>query len=176
MMTLAELRALCERATQGKWYVSLNGRQDQSGKKYGCDLCARVPKEDQRPWQSSGWVILAVMTHPSNPSSVHDPHAEVQAEQEANADFIAAARTWLPALIEVAEAAQHLLYGPGITDIGCDGVCYSLVQIDTMLWIECVGCGKKKMLNSNDLHSHTVDCLVLRAEAALARLDETGRP
>ena len=90
--------------------------------------------------------------------------------------LVAAARTWLPALIEVAEAAQHLLYGPGITDIGCDGVCYSLVQIDTMLWIECVGCGKKKMLNSNDLHSHTVDCLVLRAEAALARLDETGRP
>ena len=96
--------------------------------------------------------------------------------EAADADFIAAARTWLPTLIEVAEAAQHLLYGPGITDIGCDGVCYSLVQIDTMLWIECVGCGKKKMLNSNDLHSHTVDCLVLRAEAALARLDETGRP
>ena len=105
-MTLADLRALCERATKGEWRVSLDGRQDRSGRRYGCDLCARIPKEDQRPWQSSGWVMVAQMAQPSNPSSIHDPHAEVEAERNTNADFIAAARTWLPALIEVAEAAR----------------------------------------------------------------------
>lgn len=69
-MTLAELRALCERATKGPWawtHVEPSQWGKQVGEVRGADDLLVM-----------GQVVL----------------------EPADADFIAAARTWLPALIE----------------------------------------------------------------------------
>ena len=74
--TLADLRALCKRATPGPWI---------DDKTFG-----GVRASDRVVVQS--W----------------DKYEETFSNATANRAFIAAARTWLPALIEVAEAARAL--------------------------------------------------------------------
>ena len=104
-MTLAELRALCERATPGPWkkVTNISGDYDVFDAVlpgFGAFIAGRLNERD--------------------------------------ADFIAAARIWLLALIEVAEAAKILRhYAPGTAVFA----------------------------------KHWVNLL-----AALARLDEAGRP
>ena len=79
-MTLSELRLLCERATQGPWLVEALSDPARGNE--------RVVVSD--PHAAYGGIVAAGLKN-------HE-----------NADFIAAARTWLPALIEVAEAARAL--------------------------------------------------------------------
>ena len=75
-MTLAELRALCERATPGPWRVQYTGNF--------------IGELHHRP------DLRVIVDHRENFSC-----------SGSDLDFIAAARTWLPALIEVAEAAKE---------------------------------------------------------------------
>ena len=77
-MTLSELRLLCERATQGPWLVEALSDPARGNE--------RVVVSD--PHAAYGGIVAAGLKN-------HE-----------NAAFIAAARTWLPALIEVAEAAR----------------------------------------------------------------------
>ena len=76
-MTLADLRALCGRATKGPW---------------------RSVRNSQRPYKH---VIF-------DGKPDRDAMYTTSPLEATDADFIAAARTWLPALIEVAEAAEYL--------------------------------------------------------------------
>jgi hypothetical protein len=85
---LAAIRERMEKATKGRWYV-----------KYGCDLCAQIPPAERQPWQQAGYVLLAQIGSPSNPSSVTDPHEAVKAERDANAEFLAHARADIPWLL-----------------------------------------------------------------------------
>ena len=81
-MTLAELRALCERATKGPWVNA--GRGDLRG-----------------PHKDGSDQTVAFCTHD------HD------------LNFIAAARTWLPALIEALAACDHLVCPTDHHTLGC---------------------------------------------------------
>ena len=76
-MTLAELRALCERATPGPWKSVRNSQRPFKHVIF-----------DGRPDRDAMYT--------TSPLESHD------------ADFIAAARTWLPALIEVAALSKEL--------------------------------------------------------------------
>lgn len=113
-VTLADLRELCEQATPGPWIKWCGVRQGR----YNDDTYLGTVTEK----------MVAAIREPKDTAS--DLEWD---ENDANADFIVAARTWLPALIEVAiQAADH----------------------------------------------RTDACNVPHADldAALARLDETGRP
>ena len=106
-MTLDELERLCAEATKGRWRVVLDARHGRNGARYGCEIATNVPDADRQKWQSAGYVPIADLMFPSNPSSIHDPRDLVKAERQANAAFIAAAREWLPKLIAVAKAAEQ---------------------------------------------------------------------
>ena len=80
-MTLAELRVLCEGATPGVWVTS-----------DGIEVYAVTDSPQAEP-------VVWMGTTDGNDAGCVEP---------ADAAFIAAARTWLPALIEVAEAAQRM--------------------------------------------------------------------
>ena len=103
---LSRLKALEAAATGGEWYVRKGAREDRKGRRYGCEIDTRIPKDAQRAWQSAGFVPLVEVFFPSNPSSIHDPREAVEAEQDANAAFIATARNTYKALLAVAEAAE----------------------------------------------------------------------
>ena len=110
-MTLADLRALCERATPGPWRVQYTGN------------------------------YIGELHHRPNLRVIVD-HREDFSRPGPDLDFIAAARTWLPALIEALAACDHLVCPTDHHTLGC--LC------------SCAECDRR--------------------QAALARLDEAGKP
>ena len=76
-LTLSELRLLCDRATPGPW-------------------------RNEHRNVMAGSLVIGVTSF-----CAHQLTAPSLVTSSDNAAFIAAARTWLPALIEVAEAAQE---------------------------------------------------------------------
>ena len=103
-MTLAELRALCERATPGPWrvgspdYRCVKHDAPHPGEKSGCEYTFQG-------WHGGDYFDRHVSTVTPPAELIGSTESGPMLTQD-DADFIAAARTWLPALIEVAEAAR----------------------------------------------------------------------
>lgn len=93
--------------TIGPWRVNRNMKTDSKGRKYGLEVAADVPTGQREPWEASGYVPLADVFSPTNPSRRVDYEdaavkARIDARREANARLISAApemydviRDWL---------------------------------------------------------------------------------
>ena len=101
-MTLAELRALSERATKGPWTWNDWSQDDGPDR---TTLQAVVPFQDD--FERRLWAQTSPHGRPARIVGCDDCDGEASA---ADRELIAAARTWLPALIEVAEAAQMMIH------------------------------------------------------------------
>mgnify|MGYP001606692644 CR=1 FL=1 len=105
-MTLADLRALCGRATPGPWrvgspdYRCVKHDAPHPGEKSGCEYTFQG-------WYGGDYFDRHVSTVTPPAELIGSTESGPMLTQD-DADFIAAARTWLPALIEVAEAAQKM--------------------------------------------------------------------
>ena len=148
-MILADLRALCERATKGPW---------------------RSVRNSQRPYKH---VIF-------DGKPDHDAMYTTSPLEAKDADFIAAASTWLPALVDLAELLRQ-----GVPSI----------RRDTHGWWVCEWCGAtttEMMIDvpeaerklggpvaylkpGVDPFPHNDGCRIPLLAHALARLDEMER-
>ena len=99
-MTLADLRALCERATPEPW-------------------------RNEHRNVMAGSLVIGVTSF-----CAHQLTAPSLVTSSDNAAFIAATRTWLPALIEVAEAARRDHHRHQADLDGCGYMCVALARLD----------------------------------------------
>ena len=85
-MNIQELRRLCDKATPGRWYMTRNAKTG-----------AKIWGADMRP-------ICGILAHLDQCRSDKDGKSQWQID----AEFIRLARTALPLLLDVAEAAEGL--------------------------------------------------------------------
>ena len=118
-MTLAELRTLYERATPGPWTWEDWTEDDGPNKHTLQGIKPFADDFERRLWEQ---------TSPSGrPLRIVDRE---DSENPADGDFIVAARTWLPALVEVAEAAKD--HRTDACDVPHEALDAALARLDEM--------------------------------------------
>lgn len=114
---VAEVLALEQAATPGRWRIQRGGRRDSIGRQYGFEVVSDIPADQQRRWETAGWVLIADIFHPDNPIDFTERRAdaEIMATREANGNLIARYRALAPQLaralaplLRVAEAAERI--------------------------------------------------------------------
>ena len=166
-MTLAELRALSERATKGPWTWNDWSQDDGPDR---TTLQAVVPFKDD--FERRLWAQTSPHGRPARIVGCDDCDGEASA---ADRELIAAARTWLPALIEVAALSKEL----------SDPLVLARRFHEAYEWLapsfgyrtrpESAKPWEEVPEQNRALMEAVCQELMTRLRAALARLDEVGR-
>ena len=133
-MILADLRVLCERATPGPWRIRKFYHSHFAGSPACLAECG-AGWTPRRVWRDPTSTYPDVDTHEMEQGSSFEemlgPDGVIlfgvgqdyddygTGPSDDNAAFIAAARTWLPVMIEALDACDHLICPKDYHTIGC---------------------------------------------------------